>query len=251
MAKKKLKSPSVDPSEIEKFSAMADDWWNESGKFKPLHKFNPVRIKYIKDNLISHFDLSESSSKPFAGLKVLDIGCGGGLLSIPMARLGGDITGVDASEKNIKIAKTYAKNNNIKIDYLHTTAEELASSGAKFDVILNMEVIEHVEDVESFMRSCCSMLKPGGLMFVATLNRTVKSFAFAIVGAEYVLGWLPKGTHEWNRFLKPSEINRFFEASKLALIDSTGVGYNPLKDEFSLSDDMGVNYILIGEKEPI
>ncbi len=246
---KQIESPSVNQDEVEKFSAMADEWWDETGKFKPLHKFNPVRIKYIRDNLIEHFGLDERSDQPLKGLKILDIGCGGGLLSVPMARLGAEMTSVDASEKNIKIAKAYAeKNLKENINFLHSSAEKLASTGAEFDVILNMEVIEHVEDVSSFMRSCCDMLKKGGLQFVATLNRTPKSYLFAIIGAEYVLRWLPQGTHEWSKFLKPSEINNMFESNGLKLKSSTGVKYNPLKDDFNLNKDLSVNYILIGEK---
>lgn len=247
---KNLKSPSVNEQEVAKFSAIADEWWDENGKFKPLHKFNPTRIKYIKEKLIEHFNLDDKSKTPLEGLNILDVGCGGGLLSVPISRLGAQMTSIDASEANIKTAKTHAKNKDINnIDYFHTTAENLSSANAKFDAILNMEVIEHVEDVESFMSACSKMLKPNGLIFVATMNRTLKSYASAIIGAEYILRWLPIGTHDWKKFLKPSEINKYFEAGNITLTDSTGVKYNILKDEFTLTDSLDINYILLGKKE--
>ena len=239
---------SVDQAEIDKFSAMAEEWWDPKGKFKPLHKFNPVRLSYIREKVIANFNLDENEIRPFKNLEIIDIGCGGGLLSVPMTRLGAQVTGIDAAEKNIKIAQTHAENEGLEIDYRQTSAEELAEQGKQFDVILNMEVIEHVADVESFMKSSCDLLKPGGIMFVATLNRTPKSFLFAIVGAEYVLNWLPKGTHQWQKFLKPHEINNLFEQNGLPLEDSSGVKYNPLSDSFYLSKDMGVNFMMIGKK---
>jgi len=243
---------SVDPSEIANFAAMADEWWDENGKFKPLHKFNPIRIGYIRDTVIAHFGLQLDNAivklKPFTGLRILDIGCGGGLLSEPMARLGGDVVAADASEKNISIASLHAEKSGLAIDYRHTTAEELADAGEQFDVILNMEVIEHVADIDGFVSACSKMLKPGGIMFIATLNRTAKSFAFAIVGAEYVLRWLPKGTHNWKKFLKPSEVARLVRENGLIVHDMSGASYNPIEDRWRLSRDFSVNYMLAATK---
>ena len=246
------RAKSVDPSEIANFAAMADEWWDERGKFKPLHKFNPIRIGYIRDTVIAHFGLSLDdaviSLRPFEGLRILDIGCGGGLLSEPMARLGGTVVGADASEKNIQIAALHAEKSGLNIDYRHTTAEALAEAGEQFDVILNMEVIEHVADIDGFVAACSKLLKPGGIMFIATLNRTAKSFAFAIVGAEYVLRWLPKGTHNWRKFLKPSEVARLVRANGLTLRDMAGATYNPIEDRWRLSRDYSVNYMLAAVK---
>ncbi|GLQ08053.1 ubiquinone biosynthesis O-methyltransferase [Sneathiella chinensis] len=238
----------MDPKEISNFAAMADEWWDETGKFKPLHRFNPIRIGYVRDQVIQHFQIDtnspESQLKPFKGLRFLDIGCGGGLLSEPMARLGAEIVSADASETNINIASLHAEKSGLSIDYRHTTAEDLAAAGEKFDVILNMEVIEHVADVEGFAAACASMLKPGGLMFIATLNRTFKSYAFAIVGAEYVLRWLPRGTHNWKKFLRPSEVARLVRGNGLVVTDMTGAVYNPLDDSWRLGKDMTINYIV-------
>lgn len=234
---------SIDENEIAKFSVMADEWWDENGKFKPLHKFNPERIKYIRDNAVSHFRIDSLN-----GLKILDIGCGGGLLSEPMARLGAEVTGIDASEKNIKIASLHAEKQGLNINYICTSAEDLAAKKKQFDIVLNMEVIEHVADVSSFMNASCDLLKPGGLMFIATINRTLKSFAFAIVGAEYILRWLPRGTHEWDRFLKPSEIEAHLSSNGLVLRKLDGMSYNPVKDLWSLSSDIGINYIMLAGK---
>lgn len=236
-------SPSVNTAEVEKFSQMAEDWWNPEGKFKPLHKFNPIRIKFIRDKILSHYNLQSLD-----GVTILDIGCGGGLLSSPLARLGAKVTGIDASEKNIQIASAYAKENDIDVEFINTSAEELAASGKKFDVVLNMEVIEHVADVDSFMNASSALLKQDGLMFVATLNRTAKSFLFGIVGAEYVMRWLPRGTHDWQKFLKPHEINDQFEANNIKLLQSAGVKYNIFKDEFSLDNDLSVNFMMVGKK---
>ncbi|MEX0582931.1 MAG: bifunctional 2-polyprenyl-6-hydroxyphenol methylase/3-demethylubiquinol 3-O-methyltransferase UbiG [Sneathiella sp.] len=242
------KATSVDPGEIANFEAMADEWWDENGKFKPLHKFNPIRIGYVRDMVISHFGLQTDDAvvklKPFAGLKFLDIGCGGGLLSEPMTRLGAEVTAADASQKNIQIAALHAEKSGLDIDYRYTTAEDLAASGEKFDVILNMEVIEHVADIEGFVGACATLLKPGGIMFVATLNRTAKSFAFAIVGAEYVLRWLPKGTHSWKKFLKPSEVARLVRGNGLMVRDVAGATYNPFEDRWHISKDLSINYML-------
>ncbi len=247
-----IHAKSVDPAEIANFSAMADEWWDEGGKFKPLHKFNPIRISFIRDAVINHFslDMSDNDSKlnPFKGLKLLDIGCGGGLLSEPMARMGATVTAADAAEKNIQVASLHAEKMGLNINYQHTTAEALADSGAQFDVILNMEVIEHVADLEGFMAACSNMLKPGGIMFVATLNRTAKSYALAIVGAEYILRWLPRGTHNWKKFLRPSEVGRLLRHCGLEIKEMVGASYNPLRDKWHLSDDLDVNYLIACHK---
>ena len=239
---------SVDPTEISNFAAIADEWWDETGKFKPLHKFNPIRIGYIRDQVIQHFlNLDTDTSlplKPLKGLRLLDIGCGGGLLSEPMARLGADVVAADASSTNINVAKTHAEKSGLSIDYRHTTAEDLAASGEKFDIILNMEVIEHVADIDGFSAACCQMLKPGGLMFVATLNRTLKSYALAIIGAEYILRWLPTGTHNWKKFLRPSEVVTLLRRNQLQVKDMSGATYNPLNGSWSLSQDFSVNYMI-------
>lgn len=237
-------SASIDPAEIERFSALAEVWWDENGPFKPLHIFNPTRINYVKVNICEHFNVDSLTN-----LRILDIGCGGGLLSEPMARLGADVTGIDASEKNIGIASHHAKGENLSIDYRATSVEALAESGvAPFDVVLNMEVIEHVADLESFVQASAKLVKPGGLMFIATLNRTIKSYGLAIIGAEYILRWLPRGTHQWSKFLKPSEVNAQIEAAGLIRKALSGVSYNPLTREWSLSDDVSVNYMMITEK---
>ncbi|OUR76484.1 bifunctional 3-demethylubiquinol 3-O-methyltransferase/2-polyprenyl-6-hydroxyphenol methylase [Alphaproteobacteria bacterium 46_93_T64] len=245
-------SKSVDPQEISNFAAMADEWWDESGKFKPLHKFNPIRIGYIRDQVTAHFNLLNDGDaiplKPFKGLRLLDIGCGGGLLSEPMARMGAEVVAADASQTNIEVASLHAQKSGVNIDYRHTTAEELAAAGEQFDVILNMEVIEHVADIEGFSEACCTMLKPGGIMFVATLNRTLKSYALAIVGAEYILRWLPRGTHNWKKFLRPSEVVGLLRRNDLNILGMTGATYNPLEDSWHLSQDFNVNYMLTATK---
>ncbi len=247
--KKAASSPSIDPSEIEKFSAMADEWWDASGKFAPLHKFNPARISYVVEKAKTHFKIPVVKKQPLEGLSVLDIGCGGGLLAEPIKRLGAEVTGIDASEKNIKIASLHAEKESLDIEYINTSAEELSATGRKFDIILNMEVIEHVADVESYIKSCAALLNPDGIMFIATINRTVKSFAFAIVGAEYILRWLPQGTHEWKKFLKPSEITTLLERNKLWVDSIKGFSYNPFKDAWHLSSDISVNYIIVAAKQ--
>ena len=240
---------SVDPEEIARFSAIAAEWWDPKGKFAPLHRFNPVRLTYIRDQLIDHFNLDGTEIAPLQGLKLLDIGCGGGLLSEPMARLGAQVTAADAGEANIKAASVHSTEQGLTIDYRATSAEELATTGTQYDVILNMEVIEHVADVPGFLAACATMLKPGGLMFVATLNRTAKAFALAIVGAEYVLGWLPRGTHNWQKFMTPAEFFRHLEGCGLKVIKDDGVTYNPLSGRWSLSRDMDVNYMMVATKE--
>ena len=232
---------SVNKIEIEKFSNMADEWWDPHGKFKPLHKFNPIRIKYIKENIIRQFKI-KNKNKPLSGINILDIGCGGGLLSEPMFRLGADVTGIDASMKNIKISKLHAKKDNLKINYICSSPEKLKIS-KKFDVILNMEIVEHVEDISFFLKSCCKLLNKNGLMFVATINKTLKSYVFAIVGAEYVLRWLPIGTHDWEKFVKPEELKEILSKNNLFLKKLDGMHFNIIKDEWSITNDLSVNYI--------
>jgi 2-polyprenyl-6-hydroxyphenyl methylase/3-demethylubiquinone-9 3-methyltransferase len=232
---------SVNKKEIEKFSKMASEWWDPKGKFKPLHKFNPIRIKYIKENIIQNFKL-KNNNIPLKGVNILDIGCGGGLLSEPMCRLGANITGIDASIKNINIAKIHAKKDNLKINYLCSSPEKLKIK-KKFDVILNMEIIEHVEDIQFFLNSCSKLLKKNGVMFVATINKTLKSYIFAIVGAEYILRWLPIGTHEWEKFVKPKDLENILKQNNLSLNRLDGMHFNIIKDEWNVSKDLSVNYI--------
>ena len=237
---------SVNKKEIEKFSKMAEEWWDPNGKFKPLHKFNPIRIRYIKDNIINHFNLKDKS-KPLNKINILDIGCGGGLLSEPMSRLGANVVGIDASEKNIKIAKMHAKKNNLKIEYKNTSPENLKTN-KKFDVILNMEIVEHVEDVNFFIKSCSKLLKKNGIMFVATLNKTLKSYVFGIIGAEYIMRWLPIGTHEWEKFVNPDDLIAIAKKNNLTVQKLDGMKYNLIKDQWTLSNDKSVNYISIFNK---
>tara|TARA_B100001057_G_scaffold481838_1_gene556350 strand:- start:269 stop:991 length:723 start_codon:yes stop_codon:yes gene_type:complete len=232
---------SINKKEIEKFSKIASEWWNPEGKFKPLHKFNPIRIKYIKQNIINNFKL-KNKTKPLSGINILDIGCGGGLLSEPMARMGANVTGIDASDKNIRIAKLHSRKNKLKINYLCSSPEKLKAI-KKFDVILNMEIIEHVEDVDFFLKSCSNLLKKNGLMFVATINKTLKSYIFAIVGAEYVLRWLPIGTHEWEKFVNPEDLKKILTKYNFYLDRMDGMNFNILKDEWNISKDLSVNYI--------
>ena len=232
---------SINKKEIEKFSKMATEWWDPKGKFKPLHKFNPIRIKYIKENIINDFKL-KNKTKPLDKINILDVGCGGGLLSEPMQRLGANVTGIDASIKNIKIAKLHAKKNKLKINYLCSSPEKLKIN-KKFDVILNMEIVEHVQDIEFFLNSCSKLLKKNGLMFVATINKTLKSYMFAIVGAEYILKWLPIGTHEWEKFVKPEDLKNILKKKNLVLNSLDGMNFNMIKDEWNISKDISVNYI--------
>lgn len=238
----------VDPAEVARFSAIAAEWWDPAGKFRPLHKFNPVRLGFIKSRVTDRFGLDPRAMRPFEGLRFLDIGCGGGLLTEPMCRLGATMIGADASEKNIATARVHAAEQGLGIDYRATTAEALASAGERFDVILNMEVIEHVADREAFLQCCADMLKPGGVMFVATLNRTLKALGLAVIGAEYILGWLPRGTHDWSKFVTPEEMKAGLVASGLAVEEIAGVSYNPLLDSWSLGRDTGVNYMALAAK---
>ncbi|MEM5583776.1 MULTISPECIES: bifunctional 2-polyprenyl-6-hydroxyphenol methylase/3-demethylubiquinol 3-O-methyltransferase UbiG [unclassified Roseibium] len=238
----------IDSAEVARFSAMADEWWDPTGKFKPLHKFNPVRLAYIKQEVCRQFGRDPKSSDAFKGLRFLDIGCGGGLLSEPMARLGAEVVGADPSEINIEIARSHMQKSGLEIDYRSETAEALAASGETFDVVLNMEVVEHVADVPLFMEATGSMVRPGGLMFVATINRTLKAYALAIVGAEYVLRWLPKGTHSYEKLVRPAEIEAPLRSTGLKVIDRSGVSFNPLTDSWARSRDMDVNYMLLAER---
>ena len=241
-----MKSNTINKKEIAKFSKIAEEWWDPSGKFKPLHKFNPIRIKYIKENLFEHFNLKQKE-KPLKGLNILDIGCGGGLLSEPMSRLGANVTGIDASEKNIKIAKHHLKQSKLKISYFQSAPEKFTSN-LKFDVILNMEVVEHVNDVNEFIKTSSKFLKKSGLMFIATINQTLKSYIFAIIGAEYILRWLPIGTHEWDKFVKPEDLIRVCEKHSLKLKKIDGMTFNPIYDDWKVSSDKSVNYISNFEK---
>lgn len=235
----------INDAEVAKFTAMAEEWWDPRGKFKPLHKFNPVRLTYIRDNLVRHFGRDPASIRPFEGLKILDVGCGGGLLCEPLTRLGATVTGIDAAERNIAIARIHAEQSGLDIDYRATTSEALAAAGEQFDVVLNMEVVEHVDNVPLYMKSCADLVAPGGLMFTATLNRTLRAMALAVIGAEYVLRWLPRGTHDWNRFLTPEEIIAQLRRNSLGVIDQTGVVFHPLADEWRLSRDMAINYMVL------
>ena len=244
-----LKS-SVDPAEVERFSRIAAEWWDPRGKFAPLHRFNPVRLAFIRDEALARFGRDAKARRPFEGLRLLDIGCGGGLLSEPMARLGFAVTGVDASARNIGTAATHAAEQGLSIDYRCATGEALLAKGEPaFDVILNMEVIEHVADPGEFLRSCARLLAPGGLMIVATLNRTLKSLAFAKFGAEYVLRWLPAGTHDWNRFLKPDELSGFLGGEAVTVEGPFGVAYEPLSGRWRASGDADVNYMMVVLRE--
>jgi 2-polyprenyl-6-hydroxyphenyl methylase/3-demethylubiquinone-9 3-methyltransferase len=239
---------SLDPAEVEKFSRIAAEWWNPKGKFAVLHVFNPVRLAYIKEQVTARFARDPYLRRPFAGLRFLDIGCGGGLLTEPMARLGAEIVGIDPSQKNIATANVHAEEQDLAIDYRAMTAEQLAAKAETFDVILNMEVIEHVADPRDFVATCAQLLRPNGLIFIATLNRTLKSFGLAIVGAEYILGWLPKGTHQWEKFIKPEELESWLAGESLKTLDRTGVTYNPFSGEWRRARDMDVNYMLVARK---
>ena len=239
----------VDPSEVAKFEAMAAEWWDPTGKFKPLHMMNPVRLDYITSQIAAEFGRDLSDDKPFAGLRILDIGCGGGLLSEPMARIGADVVGADAAERNIPVAQVHAEQSGLDIDYRFTTAEALAAAGEQFDVVLNMEVVEHVADPLSYLTACQQLLKPGGLMVCSTINRNPKSFMVAIVGAEHVMRWLPKGTHEWDKFITPDELGNLITESGLRLVDKQGFVFNPILWSWSISSrDLSVNYVTASVK---
>ena len=236
----------INKQEVNKFSKIADEWWDTEGKFKPLHRFNPVRIEYIKSNLQLHFKI-DNKLKPLNSLEILDIGCGGGLLSEPIARLGAKVVGIDASEKNVKIAKSHLKKSKLNIDYICSSPEDFKTK-KKFDVILNMEIVEHVDDLDLFIKRSSSFLKKNGVMFVATINRTLKSYIFAIVGAEYILKWLPIGTHEWEKFVTPDSLIKIALKNSLILKKIDGVSFNPLKNKWGMSKDNSVNYICLFRK---
>jgi len=233
---------SINKKEIEKFSKIAEEWWNPNGKFKPLHNFNPIRIKYIKDNIIKDFNI-KLSTKPLRNIKILDIGCGGGLLSEPMCRLGASVVGIDASKKNIEVAKFHAKKSKLKINY-KVASPEMLKTKVKFDVILNMEIVEHVEDVNFFIKESSKLLKKNGVMFVATLNKTLKSYVFAIIGAEYILKWLPIGTHDWEKFIKPNDLINISKKNNLIFKKLDGMKFNILDNTWKVSGDTSINYIL-------
>ncbi|MCC6781182.1 MAG: bifunctional 2-polyprenyl-6-hydroxyphenol methylase/3-demethylubiquinol 3-O-methyltransferase UbiG [Hyphomicrobiales bacterium] len=238
----------IDRAEVERFAALSAQWWDPRGKMAVLHKFNPVRLGYIKAAACRHFGRDERALDALAGLRLLDIGCGGGLLSEPLSRLGAAVVGADPATANIAAARLHAEQAGVAVDYRATTAEALADAGERFDIVLAMEVVEHVADLGLFIARCAEMAKPGGLMILATLNRTLKSFALAIVGAEYVLGWLPRGTHQWNKFVTPNELEAALARHGLTVIDETGVVYNPLADHWRLASDLDVNYMVVAEK---
>ena len=237
----------INKAEIQKFSDLAEEWWDVKGKFKPLHMFNPIRIEYITENIKQHFKINDTNNQFLKNLSILDIGCGGGLISEPMARLGGKVTGIDASKKNIKIAQLHAKKNNLDIRYISKSPEQL-NEFEKFDVILNLEIIEHVENVNLYIESCYKLLKKNGIMFTATLNRTVTSYIKAIIGAEYVLRWLPIGTHDWNKFIKPEELEKILFAKNFKTIDIKGLEFNPFINKWKKSNNLSVNYIFCSAK---
>ncbi|WP_457645712.1 bifunctional 2-polyprenyl-6-hydroxyphenol methylase/3-demethylubiquinol 3-O-methyltransferase UbiG [Profundibacter sp.] len=239
----------VDPAEVAKFEAMAAEWWDVNGKFKPLHMMNPCRLDYITQQIAKQFDRDLTAPEPFKGLRLLDIGCGGGLLSEPMARLGAEVVGADAAEGNIPVAQIHAEQQGLDIDYRHTTAEALAEAGEQFDVVLNMEVVEHVADPLAYLTACQQLLKPGGLMLCSTINRNPKSYMVAIIGAEHIMRWLPKGTHEWSKFITPDELVELIKNAGLEPVDRTGFVFNPIAWSWSLSDrDLSVNYVTASVK---
>ena len=241
-------SSSIDPEEVEKFTRLAAEWWDPYGKFKPLHQFNPVRLRYIRSVAVEHFSRDNTLIKPFEGLTLLDIGCGGGLVSEPMARMGFEVLGADASAKNVGTASAHAEGADLPLSYRVATPEDLAQGGLSFDVVLNLEVVEHVADVGSFIAACAPLIKPGGIMLVATINRTLKSLALAKIAAEFILGWLPPGTHDWNRFVRPDELIRHLSDAGLSVKRLQGVFFDPLGWKWGLSPDTDVNYMAVAEK---
>jgi 2-polyprenyl-6-hydroxyphenyl methylase/3-demethylubiquinone-9 3-methyltransferase len=238
----------IDPAEIARFAAMAESWWDPEGEFRPLHRFNPVRLGFLRDRLIAHFSRDASGLRPFEGLRLLDVGCGGGLLAEPMARLGFAVTGIDATPATIATARLHAEQSRLAIDYRAVPVEDLARSGERFDAVLAMEIIEHVADLGVFLEATATVLKPGGILIVATLNRTGKAYLLAVVGAEYVLRWLPRGTHEWSKFVRPSELAAGLRRNGLRAAEMTGVSYNPLRDSWSLGRDLDVNYMAVATR---
>lgn len=246
---KQISSVSVDPAEMASFSRMAEDWWNPEGMFKPLHQMNGFRIDFIKQTICEHFDRDPNSDAPLKGLRILDIGCGGGLLCEPITRLGAKVTGVDALERNVKTAKTHAETVGLDIDYRHGTIEQMTAAGeTAFDAVLNMEVIEHVANPPDFIKDCAAMVRPGGLMACSTINRTMKAFLFAIVGAEYVLRWLPTGTHHYDKLVKPEELKSWLRAANLTPEPTVGMSLNPLSQTWKYSNDMSINYVIVAKR---
>lgn len=243
-----MTATTINDAEVAKFTAMAEQWWDPKGKFKPLHKFNPVRLAYIREHLLAHFGRDAAAMRPFEGLTVLDVGCGGGLLCEPLARLGATVTGIDAAARNIAIATLHAEQSGLDITYEATTSEVLAERGETFDLVLNMEVVEHVDNVPLYMKSCADLVKPGGLTLTATLNRTLRARALAVFAAERVLRWLPVGTHDWNKFLTPDEIRALLTRNGLRVTAETGVVYHPLSDDWRRSPDMAINYMIMAER---
>ena len=243
-----MSTSTIDEAEVARFSALAETWWDPRGEMAVLHKFNPVRLAYIRDAACKRFERNPKQLDCLKDLRILDIGCGGGILSEPLARLGATVTGADPAEKNIAVAKLHAEQSGVAVDYRATTAEALADAGERFDIVLAMEVVEHVADMKLFVARCAEMVQPGGLMIAATINRTLKSFALAIVGAEYVLRWLPRGTHQWDKFVTPNELEAALERHGLVVLDETGVIYNLIADRWQLSTDMDVNYMVVAER---
>jgi len=238
----------IDRDEVARFSAMADEWWDPDGKFKPLHRFNPVRLTYLRDRLCARFGRDPRSMTPLEGLTLLDVGCGGGLISEPLARMGATVTGIDASERNVGTARAHAERSGIEVDYRCTTAEDLRDAGESFDVVLSLEVVEHVADVDLFLDACAGLVKGGGALCLATLNRTPKSFLLGIVGAEYVMRWLPRGTHNWRKFVRPSELARALRRNGMGVDDITGLSYDMLTGDWQAGRDVSVNYMMFGVK---
>ena len=241
-------STTIDPAEVARFEQIAGTWWDPKGPMKVLHKFNPVRLSYIRDEACRRFGRDPRSARSLEGITILDVGCGGGVLSEPLARLGASVTGLDPAPTNISVARLHAERAGVSVDYRNETVEAVAARGETFDMVLAMEVVEHVADMQAFLDACTSAVKPGGALAMATLNRTLRSFALAIVGAEYVLGWLPRGTHEWDKFVTPDELTAAIEQAGFAVNDLTGVAYNPLRDSWSLSQDTAVNYMLLASR---
>lgn len=238
----------VDPAEVARFAALAEEWWDPAGKFRPLHRMNPVRLEFIRDRVCRRFARDPKARRPLKGLRVLDIGCGGGLVAEPLARLGARVTAIDASERNLGIARAHAEGQGLAIDYRFAAASDLAAEGLAFDAVLSLEVVEHVADRARFVKDCAALVAPGGLLVMATLNRTAKSFALAIVGAEYILRWLPVGTHDWRRFVRPSELAADLRRAGFTLVELKGIAYNPLSDRFALTRDIDVNYLALAER---
>ena len=243
-----LEATTIDPEDVARFSAIANEWWDPDGKFKPLHRFNPIRLQYIRDRLCAQFGRDTQSLRPFDGLRFLDVGCGGGLISEPLSRMGADVTGIDASDRNVGTARVHAEKSGLDIDYRVTTVEELAAMGDTFDAVISMEVVEHVADVDLFLDGCATLMDANGAIVLATLNRTPKSFAFGIVGAEYIMRWLPRGTHDWKKFVRPSELARGLRRNRVSVNDISGLTFNPLIGEWKISNDVSVNYVLLGTR---